>query len=139
MKLEKIIYYLTPALLYKIYSKIKLGYWKDQVISGCESTFNFSELREKIGLFFGENPVEKFCDAIEFDQRTNQSVNCRNKENQEYLNHLILNGYCVIRQGYSAHVISQWREKSLNVMTDLGKRCDELRDSIGIESMQDIL
>jgi len=160
VKLNKFIYFLTPPIAYRVFTKLKnrllthgVKSSSDQVLGDADLLKNFK--REKFNLFFKEEVIGEFCDLMHQNFNENPPIPTQNKSNQIYLDELVENGFCKIEGLFSREQVKVWHDaiypslsaeipmfhklasehgiasgKDINLIKDNKKHCYDLRSGI---------
>jgi hypothetical protein len=136
MKIKKILYLLTPPVIFKLFDKF---FNKNILNNDYSKPKDLLDLQNKgIEKILKIDKCENFWELLISDSFANLPIRCKAPSNQLYLDDLINNGYVKISGLFNAEEVDSWRVNSLELMEFPVKRMEELRSVHGIESMQNI-
>ena len=141
MNIEKIIYYLTPPLFWKLYQKFKptRKLYNQQHFNSGTMIEELKKLKNKgFNYFFNKEVIEAFCDSMELDLKISQPIDPKIESNNQYLDELTRNGFCKITNLIKKESVKIIHDQIMEIIKPLEQRVDDLISEHGIDSGQNI-
>lgn len=137
LSLRKISFWLLPPILSRFFNYLYLKIFGQSALNDNESSGHaiLTDLKtKKFSYFFDERVIEEFCDEMNKDNKLNQPVETKYRENQTYLNDLVESGLCVIRGLFDDEFVSQEHTALAELLEGLKQRTEELVSEHGSSS-----
>ena len=124
--LNDIIYHICPPIMYKML--IRFSRPNNNKKESLELNKMLDELQNKrFNYFFDDSLIDDFCDSMRDNYINIQSLEAKNKNNQQYLNQLNDNGYVTIKNLFSKNLIKEWNKVLSPIIDKHVKLLEETR------------